>query len=203
MVKYTLLITDKNSDINKKILAFVKKNLYDFNKANIVFEFEIVGTENYDEYLKKGIKSFPVLVNNKENILGLTNIAKFLQEQVMSYNKKIAKKSDEEHIDDFWKKTMGNTKPDKFGKIDTNDDDNINENDDLQKKLQNAFRERGNGPDASVKAKSKAITPTKTISKQGRQKKDESPVATLNKMKSKNADDILMAKYFENQEESL
>jgi hypothetical protein len=194
MVKYALLITDKSSDINKKILAFIKKNLFNFNKANITFDFEIVGTENYDNYLKKGIKSFPVLINGKENIVGLTNIAKFLQEKAIAYNKKITKKSDEEHIDDFWKRTMGNVKPDKFGKIENDDDDNINENDDLQKKLQNAFRDRNNAePEPEKKS-----TKTNKISKS----KDESPLATISKMKSTNADDLLMAKYFENQEDS-
>lgn len=209
MVNYSIILTNKNSDINVKLINFFKKNLFEFNKASITFDFEIVDANNMDKYLKKGIKNFPVIMVKNAPMVGLANIATFLQKQIVLYNKKISNKSDDEKIDDFWKKTIGNIKPDKFGKIDNNDDDdNTDPSVELQKKLQNAFKERS-GLDSNQKELIKKRSNTNFSRKESSKeigktvlKKNDSPANTLKTMKSRTADDELMAKFFENQEES-
>lgn len=200
-----LIVSNKASVLNKKIIDFFQLNLMSLNKAALIFDFEIAYPENIDEYTNKGIKNYPVLIHDKTSITGVEKIIKYLKMQVSKYNKRILNKSDTARVDDFWKQTLGNVTVDESGNIPPDDDDDI---DDIQQKISQAFQNRHKLSEAGSGSQKTSVnnqslssdnpSPTR-ISMSG----DVSPAETIKGMCKSTMDDELMAKFFENQEESL
>jgi hypothetical protein len=207
-MKVNLILSNKVSDINKKLIKFFNVNLLNFNKANIIFDFEVAHPEDINVYKKRNITIYPVLIHKENNITGISNIVDYLKSIVLNYNKKIVNKSDDDKVDDFWKQTIGKIEYDESGtaKIpDDDDDDDVSS--DLQHKIQQAFQERSVSTDFNKSGKPQKQTSSKQIhrSRPRSNNLEEKPSETLKNMKSdsKNKmDDELMAKFFENQEES-
>lgn len=196
-----VIFSNKPSEINAKLINFFKTNLLNLLKTNLVFQF-VVATENdAAEYSSQGIEEFPVLLKDNIRVTGLTKITKFLGLHVKKHNARIASKSDDDYVRDYWKETLGEVKIDDSGKI-VGDDDEDEEEDlgrDLQHKIQEAFDQReqfGKPP------KKKTQMPNVGLRKNNL---EESPTETIVRMAqdgSANQDDLLMAKLFENQEDS-
>ena len=179
------------------------------NKANIKFKFQIATPETKYLFDKRDITNFPVLIKNNTHILGIRKIMEDLKNTVIQYNKKINNKTDDDRVQDFWKETMGSCKKDENGvfKFDDDDDDDADAEKDLQHKIQKAFEQRNN-PDGDSKELTLSEKNTRVnISRKTELSRsndiDENPSQTLKNMGSNNIDDDLMAKFFENQEESL
>lgn len=134
------------------------------------------------------------------------------------HNEKIINKTDADYLDDFWKQTMGNVKINETGQIE-GDDEEEDDKSDISGKIQKAFQERNDTTefDTSKKIPNRNSTLVNSSSLHNNNikhkftdinsnsNKDDSPVVSLKNMsKSGNsiADDDLMAKFFENQEES-
>jgi hypothetical protein len=209
-MKVNLILSNKASTINKKLINFFQVNLLNFNKANIVFDFEVAHPEDIDKYVEKGIKNYPVLIHNENSVTGSSNIVEYLKSVVSKYNKKILSKSENEKLDDFWKQTIGKIELDASGNVkplDDEDEDDVSS--DLQHRIQNAFEERSVSTDFGKSSEKKQPPPRHqpTSKPKGNSNNlDESPSETLKNMQSngkRNMDDELMAKFFENQEESV
>lgn len=199
---YELYLSYKGSDINKKMIKFLNDNLYSMNKSNMVFKFILITDENKKMYNDKNINVFPMLINNNTKIVGLEKIADYLKQSVIKNNKKTNVKTDDERVDDFWKQTMGSCKKDENGVFKFDDDEETDDiNKDLTHKIQKAFENRNKIDDDTSKQKGKTPAPYKPKEKENNM--DETPSQTLRNMEEHNVDDDLMAKYFENQEESL
>lgn len=212
-----ILLSGKPSDLNIKLISFLKTNLYELNNASIIFSFTIVDSSNVDVYKKKGVVNFPVLLYNNMSITGAEKIIKYLNinsRKQITQSVKI-QKSDTDYVDDFWKETMGNVTIDESGKLKPDDDDDEHdEGKDLHHKIQKAFEERNQDDTKVIEThKSKNIGGSTPVNKSSSSKPNyrsnnitESPTETLKNMKSKggsNMDDELMSKFFENQEESI
>ena len=203
-----LIVSNKPSIINKKVIKFLNANLFIMNKANIQFNFQVATPENKDTFYKRNITNFPVLIYNNENIVGIKKIMNYLKNKVIEYNKKIANKTDEDRVQDFWKETMGDCKKDENGVFKFNDDDDNDDNTerDLQHKIQTAFQQRNNPDDETKKTsdmKSSGSRMSRKTELARNNNVDETPSDTLKNMGSGDIDDELMSKFFENQEESL
>jgi hypothetical protein len=200
----TVVFSNKPSPLNKKIIKFFQVNLASLNNASLVFEFEVAHPGENDSYVNRGIKNFPVLLNDNVSATGVEKIIQYLKMCVTKYNKKILVKTDDEKLDEFWKQTMGDVEIDDSGNIkpDVDDDDAYDAGENLQHRIQEAFEQRNSDTSEPVSSR-KPNTPRKPRIPS---KLDEiSPANTLTKMKSTgkaNRDDVLMAKFFENQEES-
>ena len=206
-----LIFSNKSSALNKKLIKFFQINLLSLNKANLVFEFIVAHPEDSKKYISQGIKNFPYMLHNSTSVTGTEKIISYLKLQVNNYNKKIVNKTDDERVDEFWKSTLGNVKIDESGNIQDDDDDE--DDDDIQKKISTAFQERHNstekvnGPKQSMRKNnlSQGSTSLQHNKPQNNNSSDETPAETLKNMKSSGGssmDDELMAKFFENQEES-
>lgn len=203
-----LILSDKPSKINKKMIEFLNANLYNINKAKIRFTFQVASLKNKEYYYNRNITNFPVLIHGNTNIVGIEKIMNHLKEAVIKYNKNILNKSDDDRVHDFWKETMGNCKKDENGVFkfdDAEETDDVER--DLQHKIQKAFEQRNN-PDGvkhqlttSEKMASSNLARKSELSRDNNT--DETPSQTLKNMGSGDIDDNLMAKFFENQEESL
>jgi hypothetical protein len=132
-----------------------------------------------------------------------------LKMTVIKYNKTILNKSDDDKVRDFWKETMGNCKKDENGvfKFDDEVDESVNEERDLQHKIQKAFEKRNNSDESKPSMSSDEKSASSNLSRKSELSRgnnmDETPSQTLKNMGSGDIDDNLMAKFFENQEESL
>ena len=211
-----LVFSNKPSALNKKLIKFFQLNLLSLNQAMLVFQFEIAHPENMDQYVARGIKNYPVLIHNTTSVTGVEKIITYLKVHVKKYNDKIINKSDTDRVDDFWKQTLGKIKIDDSGQIQDNDnDDDDDDSDNLHKKIQEAFVSRNEQTEHIPKQTNRPnnIQGSSSISKYNNVKSmgsssafaDDSPAATLKNMKSsknESMDDELMAKFFENQEET-
>lgn len=205
-----LVLSNKPSSLNKKLIKFFQLNLLSLNKASLIFQFEVAHPDNSNKYVSRGIKNYPVLIHDKTNIVGVEKIIEYLKVHVQKHNTKVLSKTDTDHIDDFWKQTLGNVKVNEAGQLD--DDDDNDDSNDLHKKIQQAFQERNDSTELNKTPKNSRqnnvqqspvnIPRSNTINNSN--DSDESPSSTLKNMNSKsgNMDDDLMAKFFENQEES-
>jgi hypothetical protein len=203
-----LVLSNKSSVLNKKLIKFFQINLLSLNKASLVFQFEVAHPDDMNKYVARGIKNYPVLIHNNTNIIGVEKIIEYLKIIIKKFNAKILNKSDTDHVDDFWKQTLGKIQVNDSGQIENDDDD---ESDDLHKKIQQAFQDRNTESEFSVAQKKPRVNNVSQGSSNNVSHgstnisdSDESPSSTLKNMKSKGGDmdDDLMAKFFENQEES-
>lgn len=200
----SLILSNKPSPINRKIIKFFQINLIELNKASIIFEFDVVSSGD-DSYKKKGITEFPVLLDNETKVTGVDKIISYLHIKIEGFNKGAQKKSvsisDNQCVDDFWKETIGDVNIDSSGKLKA-DEENNTESDDLQRKVQEAFKQRNNKPEVGRSSRTvKSDTPTKNTAK------EPDIMDTFKNIKASgksagNMDDDLMEKFFENMQET-
>ena len=202
-----IVFSNKSSPLNKKLIKFFQINLLSLNKASLVFEFEVAHPGEIDSYVKRGIKNYPVLVDNQTSVTGVEKIIQYLKICVKRHNNKVLGKTDGEKLDDFWKQTIGDIEIDESGNIKPYDDeDSTDAGDNLHHRIQEAFEQRNTETAKPGSSKSSARSSQgNTQLSRGNNLSDDSPAKTLSNMKSggnANMDDVLMAKFFENQEES-
>lgn len=204
-MKVQLIFSNKSSDLNKKLIKFFNLNLLNLNKASLTFDFEVAHPENLEHYVSKGIKNYPILINNDTNVIGVEKIISYLKLHVKKHNDSIINKSDNDRVNDFWKSTLGNVKIDSSGnaKVDDDDDD---EEDEMHRKIQKAFDARNTTTAVSSAKHPTPQRPRMNNIQQGSNliNKEKTPAETAKSMNTgNNMDDELMAKFFENQEETL
>lgn len=105
--KIEIILTNKNSSINKKLISYFDQNLSTFIKNGIIFDWKTAKPEEKDEYLEQGIDEFPVAIYNNKYKFGLTPIMDFLED--MASKNKIKKKTSfmgNQDLDDFYYKEM-------------------------------------------------------------------------------------------------
>lgn len=200
-----LIFSNKPSHLNKKLIKFFKINLLNLNKASMIFDFEVANPEDIDKYVSMGIKNYPVLIHKNTSVTGVEKIITYLKQIVQKHNNRILNKTESEKLDDFWKHTLGKVEVDESGKLKPDDDDEDDDaGADLQHKIQKAFEARNNSTATTPASLNKGRSRGQTQLTRNNNL-DESPSQTLKNMKSKglgSMDDELMAKFFENQEET-
>ena len=202
-----IVFSNKSSSLNKKLIKFFQINLLSLNKASLVFEFEVAHPGEIDSYVKRGIKNYPVLIDKQTSVTGVEKIIQYLKICVKQHNNKVLSKTDDEKLDDFWKQTIGDIEVDKSGNIKPDDDEGSTDaGDNLHHRIQEAFEQRNaeTAKPGSLKSSARSSQGNTQLSR-GNNLSDDSPAKTLSNMKSgggANMDDVLMAKFFENQEES-
>lgn len=205
-----IVFSNKSSPLNKKLIKFFQLNLLSLNKASLLFDFEVAHPTDINSYVKRGIKNYPTLLDGDTNITGVEKIIQYLKAMVKKHNTKVLSKTDNEKLDDFWKETIGKIEVDESGNVKPDDDNDNGElggdaGHNLQHRIQEAFEQRNadTPKPGSLKGASSARETTR-LSRDSNLE-EESPAKTLSKMNAKgnaNMDDVLMAKFFENQEES-
>ena len=200
-----LICSNKPSSLNIKLIKFLKLNLQSLNTANLVFDFEVAHPKDADKFNERGIKEFPVLINNNTSDTGTEKIIRYLKVMVSKYNERMSNKSDEDIVDDFQKKALGNY--DISDGILTCDNDSDSDDDgsgEIQRKLTEAFQQRNETMSSTKKTTSR--TQSVTTIDDDDDASGENPADTLKRMKSSGCgkgregiDDDLMAQFFENQ----
>lgn len=202
----TIVFSNKASSLNRKLITFFETNLLKLNKSNVTFDFEVAHPSDAAAYTKRGIKNYPTLLDNSVNVTGAEKIIGYLTNILKKHNAKMLSKTDSDRLEEFWKDTIGKIEVDAAGNVkpDEDGDDLSNVGDNLHHRIQEAFEKRNANDE---KPPDKRISPAveKTQLSRSNNLADDSPVKTIKRMKSQgggSTDDILMAKFFENQEES-
>lgn len=209
-----LVVSNKPSLLNKKLIKFFDLNLKNLNQANIIFDFEVAHPKNADEYKGRGITNYPVLVTDtQEMVIGVEKIMIHLEKMVNAHHARIAqKKTTGATVDDFWKQTLGNTKVNDAGQLEPesdSDDEDMNRQDNMQHRIKEAFEQRETVNSSMSKPKNNVVRPVKGSAppkSDNNSSLSETPAETLANMQTSGGnsmDDALMAKFFENQEETL
>jgi hypothetical protein len=206
-----VIFSNKPSPLNKKLVKFFQINLINLNKASLIFNFEVADPKDINKYISKGVKNYPVLIDNDKKITGVEKIIDYLKLKVKTHNDKIINKTDTDRLDEFWKQTMGDVRIDESGKLKPEtDDEPTSIGDNLQHKIQAAFEERNSIEKPGKFKQSFKPAPNKPAPNKpapnirSNNSEEDSPSQTLKNMKGSgsNPDDVLMAKFFENMEES-
>ena len=215
---FNLIVSNKPSPLNKKLIKFLNMNLLSLNKASISFDFEVAHPNKADSYIKRGITQYPVLIQNDTSIVGVEKIIQYLKSLVVKHNTKIINKTDADRVDDFWKQTIGKLEMDENGKIKSENDDDVDSSENLQHKIQAVFEKRsesfkpgkpgknGRLPQQRTQTHNNARPNNMSANKPSTKNEEETPAQTIANMKkngNSHIDDDLMAKFFENQEETI
>jgi hypothetical protein len=195
MNNIVIIFSNKSSLLNKKLIKFFQINLINLNKAKIVFDFEVAHPDDLDDFIERGVKSYPTLLQNDINITGVDKIIGHLKKIVQSFNDKIVNKTESECVADYWTNTIGVLN--ESGAIEGgSDNDEDDESEQLQKKIHEAYESRNSDSAKNIPSKRKL---EEKINKNNKNKPK-----IKQKMKGDNdIDDKLMEKFFANQVDSL
>ena len=195
-----VVFSNKPSALNKKLINFFSLNLFNLNKTTLVFKFEVAHPDDVKKYINRGITNYPVMIHpNGSKTVGVEKIISELKGSVQQYNKRVNSKTDKEKLDDYWRQTLGDVTIDSSGKPKSNENEDENEDEDISKKVQAAFSQRnvdstvGKGP-PKKETRSTTHRPNNLI--------EQTPAETIKSMGTGDMDDVLMTKFFENQEET-
>jgi hypothetical protein len=211
-----VIFSNKSSKLNKKLIKFFQVNLLSLNKVSLVFEFEVAHPNEIDAYVKRGIKNYPVLLDGKTSVTGVEKIINYLKIMVKRHNTKILSKTDDDQLDEYWRNTIGKIEVDEAGNVKPLDDDDDDEDlnggggDNLHHRIQEAFEQRNSDMSEPSSFKNTRNKPNKSNISRRNDESEDKPSKTMKEMKTGSGrggseadkDDELMAKFFENQEES-
>ena len=71
-----VIFSNKPSPLNKKLVKFFQINLINLNKASLIFNFEVADPKDINKYISKGVKNYPVLIDNDKKITGTITFKK-------------------------------------------------------------------------------------------------------------------------------
>ena len=72
-----LIFSNKPSVLNKKLIKFFQLNLFNLNKASLVFKFDVAHPNDSGKFAKRKKKNFRVLKKDTKNIVGENDILAF------------------------------------------------------------------------------------------------------------------------------
>ena len=222
-----LIVSNKPSIINQKLLKFFELNITNLNKASLIFEFDVITPDNMDEYAAKGIDTYPVLIHGNEKNIGVEKIIAYLKFLINKFNSNIKSRTESDKLNDYWLDNIKMAK-DNLGNNKADDDENneLNPSGDIQKKILAAFEQRNDTPSVGSLSKQKLNkAPIKQGNSNSNFNKPNNSTNSVNSTNSTNSskskygnsgsslpkpyknvsekggdmDDILMKKFFENQ----
>lgn len=218
-----ILLRDE-SQLNKKVIDFFKNNLRDLNNNKLMFEWIIVYEEEMELYEDQGIEKFPVMIIEDTHITGVNNIIKAL--------KSILVKETNTCAPNYINREKGEELKDYFmDELNSQGNDNNNEDDDdfssnLSQRMatmntnrqNNGLHTISNMVDSAAEPETdiygKVVKPKQSVANllssinlpkvnnTFKQKQPNSAVNIAKKISNKSADDDLMMRYLENQEET-
>jgi len=203
----TLYLSDKPSQLNKDIIAYMDSNLGSIVKMGLYVDFIVAQARNIQTYTQKGIVNFPTLSYQNAKYVGVDNIKEFFNNHYRNFQKKQATRTENDDVNDFWSNTLAK------GEEEDNEDEQAEQ---MKSRAMKAVQERQTKLNARNPNKKKinrsparpADMPTQTQSYPSNQRKanlEPSTLDVINQMRSSGQeaiDDDLMAKFFENQTET-
>jgi len=151
-----LIFNDTPSGHNRDLTEYLKRNLSSvITKGGIKFKFIIAKANDLQQIRRRGIKRLPALLPQKGRpVIGVPDIIQFLGRSVRN-SKTIAKpKTEEEVLDSYFRKTIGDIKVDDDKKIipfDDQEEDMTEGGGDLLAKY-NEFMNRREGKEPAKRA---------------------------------------------------
>jgi hypothetical protein len=138
-----VIFNDKPTKNNKDLINFLNGNLSDIiRKGRMRFRWRIAGPDTITQLRQEGVKALPALKIDKQYIIGVPAIVNYLRNAVRNSKAAAPTKTEDEVINDFFRKELGQT--DEKGAIVPNDDgDEEQQQEDLIGKANREFQRRG------------------------------------------------------------
>jgi len=219
MDEFKIVVTNKKSPHNKKLLTFIRRNLSRTVSHNIKFFLTVAHAEDKDYYDKRGITSFPTLSYKGRHISGVDRINAFIQDMVRKRSEEASNQPVGEMLDDYFKKSLGDRQ-----QMENEGDEASANPDDMGRnfmgKVQDELERRNMKtehlhtlekkkhpselPPSQRPAQTRTAPSAQSQRKNNVEEEEDSPISdamkNLKPQSSQEAqDDALMAKYFENQ----
>lgn len=114
-----IIFNDSASRYNKELTDFLKRSIPAIiTRGQIKFRFKIARASDLGKLRSKGIKKLPAMVIDDRSYISVPVIVGELQKRVKKSSGFAAVKSEEEVLDEYYKKTLGNIHTDGDKKID-------------------------------------------------------------------------------------
>lgn len=212
-----ILLINKPSQLNKKLIKFFNENLNFLNQNGLVFDWIVVFKSEIELYKEQNINKFPVLIVKNQHITGIDSIINFLLDNVESnrpqrVNKKNISIQNDDDLKDFYMNELTGD----------NNGDNIDETDNFSNSISqrvaemNKNREKHGLHPSSTKSNpeiheannnhNKTSTPRKAVEAPILRQNNIADTSVMSSVKksttTNNADDDMMEKFWENMEET-
>jgi hypothetical protein len=126
-----LVFNDNPSKYNKDLTDFLKRNISTIiTKGQIRFRFKIAKASDLTALRQRGIKRLPAMILHDQPYIGVPVIVEELRTRVKKSKQTASPKSEDEVLDEYYRKTLGNLKKDVDGKHIIPDDDDDDDDDD-------------------------------------------------------------------------
>jgi hypothetical protein len=215
-----IFFDDQPSAENKSAIRYFSQALPSTLGVGLQIEFSVAGKSELREYKKHGVTSFPTLKLNNHTVSGLNNIVEYINSTVTREIAKKKNKTSDDLVKEFMVDAIGNLEKDDNGKFKTadegEDDDDMGER--LASKAQSEMKRRNEtaaknkkhfGAKKSTSASSINVGRKKPPARRrnGATAPNHDPNASdvLKNMAktSGNQDDLLMANFFANMQETV
>lgn len=220
-----VIFSDKSSKNNADLVKFFKGALPRLVPCGMTIDFQVAKKKDIEYYNARKITTFPTLVYNKINVVGVSKIIAFINGKMIEKKRLESEKSSDNILDDFWRKSIGT--PDKNGKFKDDEDESVDGNNEkaiesrrmmMQESMQK--RKISSGPEspttdhpqshrgrqAAPDENNRRPTPRKTKPRDNNIDDTPTTVDVLmngrNKTSEEQKDDMLMAKFYANMEET-
>jgi len=113
-----LVFNNTPSKFNKDLTEFLKRNIETIIfRGQLKFKFKIAGPGDLSTLRNKGITRLPAMIVEDKHFISVPTIINELRRRVKSSKTTATPKNDEEVLDEYFKKTMGDIKKDSDGRI--------------------------------------------------------------------------------------
>lgn len=113
-----IIFNDSPSKYNKDMVDFMKRNIETIiMRGQIKFKFKIAKTADLSKLRNMGVKRLPAMLLDRKSFIGVPVIIAELRKQVKNSKSLAAPKSEDEVLDEYYKKELGEIRKDSDGKI--------------------------------------------------------------------------------------
>jgi DNA-binding phage protein len=190
-----IIMADKPSALNKKLIRYFNNSLFTLNKINLKFNFVLVKTTDKKFMRDNDIESFPTIIHNHIKKTGANTIIDHLNKYHSTFQKKTALRTPDDDVADYLNKVL------------SEGDENESKEDLSAQVVEESSRRKGITKKKSAISKKQTMVNNKSYSAtSGRTSTVDTgdPVSCIKHFGATDnkTDDDLMIKFFENQQET-
>lgn len=142
MVTATLIVSNKGSEANKRIITFIDKQLPDLVKIGVEFDFQIAFPADKKHYDEQGITDFPFLQIGDTRVSKSNEIIRHLTNTIKKQHIKQEERTPNDDIHDYMMESLGTPQVDARGNVQESDDEDPDGVGNFQSKISEELERR-------------------------------------------------------------
>jgi len=124
----TIIFNDNSSKYNRDLIDFLRRNIENaIVKGRITFNFKIAEMSELESLREKGITRLPAMTVDNEIYIGVPEIINEIRKKIKTSKQKALPKTDDEILNDYNFRALGDVKKDPTGKFIIKEDEDTDE----------------------------------------------------------------------------